>query len=237
VVNHFWDESHALSGRQQRFDIERRLAAASRRLGSPVFVLVVHRLHHETAAAIGARIFGERVLNDSDGSDPVLLVISIADHAAAIETGKGNAGIVPEIDARRITRSLSSDLSHGTLIQALRDAIAAIVDSAEATADRRRPLPPDEESPAERPLEPSARPVDAGLAEDGGVEKVSARSPGETGTPEPEDKPHARSRVPLAAIIAGLLLLALAIRRRRKLAATREDRRVPPPRPPGPRRK
>jgi TPM domain len=242
-VDHFWDESHHLSAPSQRADMERRLATAARHLGSPIYVLVVSRLHHETASALGARVFTERALEAGDGSNPVLLVISIADRAAAIETGKGNAGIVPEIDARRIIRSLSSDLSHGTLTQALPHAIAAIVDSADATAERRRPLPRNEDPPATLPFEPADPSHDGGELDDAGGEPVLARSPDQTDAEQSKGKPRGRSRVPIAAIIAGLLVLALAIRRRRNLAAAREaseaipHRRFPPTRPPGSGRK
>lgn len=223
-----WDDSHRLSSRQ-RMDLDRRLASAARRLGSPVFILVTNRLQRETAASLAARAFTERTLSGAGESNPVLLVVSVGDRAAAIETGKGNAGIVPEIDANQITKDLMHRLRHGDPSQALARAIEAIVVSAEATAVRRRPLPPDEEPPAPagpNPAAAGAREVDTA----GGVEIPDAGQGTAKVTPEhdPSETGRRRSRLPIAVGIAVLVLLALALRRRRQLTSPRPNPRVGP---------
>jgi uncharacterized membrane protein YgcG len=217
-----WDQSGRLSSRR-RADLESRLAAAERRLGSPIFVLVVDGLRNETAAALGARTFAGRRLGRDDRANPVLLVVAVRDRATAVETGKGNAGIVPEVDAQRITKSLETDLSAGALEQGLARAIDEIVSSAEATADRRRPSPAADDEPASAAdLE---GPTDAARSEpDGGVAAAA--------TDAKENKPRGRSRMPFAAAIAVLLLLALALRRRRAVTGTHEDPPRPDPRRP-----
>lgn len=229
-----WDESRQLSS-HERAVLESQLEKADHRVGSPVFLLLVGKLHHETAAAVGAHAFLTRSIASGNGSDPVLLVVSLGDRAAAIETGKGNAGIVPEIDAQRITKDLSTHLSTSRQVKALARAIAAIGESAEATSARRRPLPPDP-VPADAPREatvPDSELPD--LATDGGPR-------GDAGTPQIAEKPPAShpsgsgSKLPLAATIAGLLLLALAVRRRRQIASGRREPASGKPKPPAGRR-
>jgi hypothetical protein len=162
------------------------------------------------------------------GTDRILLLLSPRDHEAAIETGMGNAGLVPEIDARRIAARLVSRRTAGSTGHALLEAVAAIVDSVEATRERRTPLPAGDADVDPRAAahgnglpagpEPQAAPTamrDAGIA-----------GAGEAPTSIPT--PGGRSRLPLAATIAGLVLLALALRRRRQMAATRPS----PPRDP-----
>jgi uncharacterized membrane protein YgcG len=135
--------------------------------------------------------------------------VSLQDRRAAIETGKGAAGIVPEIDARAITTELARNLSPANLPEHLWRALDAIVGSARATRERRQPLVPDDE--------PAARPVDSGTATD-----AEAGAP----DPAPGEAPGAppgrtRSRLPIAAGIGVLVLLALALQRRRHFAASR----------------
>ena len=226
-----WDESRQLSS-HERADLDSQLKIADHRLGSPVFVLIVEKLHHDSAAALGARTFAERVLGGGTGSDPILLVVSLKDRVAAIETGKGNAGIIPEIDARRITKDLASRMSASSPAPLLQRALVAIVDSAEATAARRRPLPRD---PV--PLDP---PADIAAGQGPAVDAAVAGSdaPGDAGTPNASEKPlvapkpASGSKLPLAAAICGLLLLALSVRRRRQIAADRRDRSSTNPKPP-----
>jgi len=198
-------------------------------------LLLVGKLHHESAAVVGASAFVTRGVASGNGSDPVLLVVSLGDRAAAIETGKGNAGIVPEIDAQRITRDLSKHLSTGRPVKALARAIAAVGDSAEATTTRRRPLPPDPASadaPPEATVPGSDLPVGAA---DGGPR-------GDAGPPQTTQKPPvphpsgSGSRLPLAATIAGLLLLVLSVRRRRQIASGRREPASDKPKPPATRR-
>ena len=92
--------SSGLSRRDQA-SLRGALDRASRTLGSPVAIeLVAHlprpgpELDAATRAAFESHGFEART------GDPVVLLVSVRDRRAAIETGKGPAGIVPEIDAR-----------------------------------------------------------------------------------------------------------------------------------------
>lgn len=231
---HLWDEAHLLSSRE-RSDLERRLHEARTRLGSPVFVLITDRLRHETAAEMAERVFAGRVLGGGPQSNPVLLVVAIHNHAAAIATGKGNAGIVPEMDAARITGNLVSPNPHRTFKEKLARAVNAMIESAEATAARRRPLSAQDED-----LPPAdAQPAGAAAP----LPSLEAPPTGDPATPKPETdggtpptgpdraerdrvpKGTGPSRVPLAVGVAVLLVLGLALRRRRQIAATRPDLR------------
>lgn len=232
---YLWDESARLSAEHRR-DIERRLTAASRRLGSPVYVWVVDKLRHETAAAFATRTFAAHAFGSPPQSNPVLLVYSVRDQAAAIETGKGSAGIVPEIDARQITKRLISTepaaLSNPrALAKSLVLAIDAVVASAEATAARRQPLSADDETTAPASPLPSSSGLPA-ATETGfpsGTEPPDAGMGPGAATPTTETK-RGRSRLPIAAAIGALVLLVLALRRRRMAITEAKDRpRTPPP--------
>ena len=238
---HLWDQAGALSARV-RADLERRLTTAGRRLRSPVFVLVITRLAHETAAGLADRVFAERALGGDPKSNPVLLLIAIRERAAAIATGKGNAGIVPEVDAARIRRGLSAGQARGALGAAVARAIDEIVVSAEATAARRQPLvvpdedlpPPDSvTSPPPPPSHetPPENTVPSGTSALGGTDGGIAQGTGARLAPDAgPTKSSGRSQIPLAVAVGVLVLLALALRRRHQIAATRRAQ-APHPRP------
>jgi hypothetical protein len=229
---HLWDEAGALSARV-RADLERRLTTAGRRLRSPVFVVVIARLAHETAAGMADRVFAERALGGDPKSNPVLLLISIRERVSAVATGKGNAGIVPEMDAGRIQRRLSAGQARGALGAAVARAIDEIVVSAEATAARRQPLvvpdedlpPPDSVTPPPPPPSRETSPdntVASGTSAlgstDGGITQgTGARPASDAGS----RKSSGRSQIPVAVAVGVLVLLALALRRRHQIAATR----------------
>jgi TPM domain len=207
-----------LSGRDQA-SVRRALDRASRTLGSPVAIeLVAHlpspgpELDAATRAAFEGHGFGARA------GDPVVLLVSVHDRRAAIETGKGPAGIVPEIDARTITAELARGLTRTNLADHLDHAVVAIVRSAEATHERRRPLARDEPPRAVPPLADGARgPVPAPTADD-----APEGSGAEPRTPTPGTPAVGRrSRLPVATAIGILVLLALGLQKRRQLAAAR----------------
>ena len=208
------DPDHLLAP-SERGSLERSLRGEAVASGSPLSILVVARLRHETADELARRTFISEGL-DAPGPPRVLLVVAARERRAAIETGQGVAGIVPEIDARRIVGRLQSSLGHHRLAAALDEAVAAIAASARATAERRRPAPPDpqEAHPAAAPGSPAG---------------VTDRAPQANETePKPEATPAAgspagsgRSLMPAGYVLAGLIVLALALRRRRRNA---EDR-------------
>jgi hypothetical protein len=124
---------------------------------------------------------------------------------AALETGKGEAGIVPEIDARRITadlvRTLGRHTSTTTLANALGEAADRIAESVLATRERRRPLPDPHASEGDEAPAPSPnrdRPI-------------SVRG----GATAPAAPPH-RSLMPGAYALAILVVVGLALRQRRR---------------------
>lgn len=236
------DDGHLLTGRQ-RAALGRSLRDKAVECGSPLSILLVPRLpRREALDDLARRTFiSERL--DAPGPPRVLLVVAVHERQAAIETGQGPAGIVPEIDARRITDRLESALAHrGLGGVALDDAVAAIAASARATAERRRP------SPAE-PLPPEARPSSAQVDPAGVIEQGADASEGRTsleGSPAKASgtaqKPATsgatsgdRSLMPAAYVLAAFIVVGLALRRRRRLA---EDRVTPPrrPEPPGAKR-
>jgi uncharacterized membrane protein YgcG len=199
----------SLSHRNQA-RLREELERATRALGSPVAIELVPHLP-------GSRAGQDRVARDAfdahgfdiGRSDPVLLVVSLDDRRAAIETGKGAAGIVPEIDARAITTELARNLSPANLPEHLWRALDAIVASARATRERRQPLVQDDE-PARAPV--------SGTATDGEAVAPAGALPGEE---PPAPAARTRSRLPIAAAVGVLVLLALALQRRRHFAATR----------------
>jgi hypothetical protein len=201
----------SLSHRDQS-RLRQELERAARALGSPVAIeLVAHLPVGRAGQDRVARDAFDAHGFDISRSDPVLLLVSLRDRRAAIETGKGAAGIVPEIDARAITSELGRNLSPANLPEHLWRALDAIVASGRATRERRQPLVPDDEP---------ARPVDSGTGTDGDGE-----APGGPAGP-PDEAPGAppgrtRSRLPIAAAVGVLVLLALALQRRRHFAASR----------------
>ena len=211
----------------QRVALERSLRAQAATSGSPLAILLVrHLARHDSIASLARRTFAGRGL-DAAGPPRVLLVVAVDERRAAIETGQGPAGIVPEVDGRRIVADLESGLARRRLAPALGDAAAAIAASARATAERRRPLPPDplEPRPPASPVAPvdltSSAPPATGTRPDGAP--GPAPQPGEAG---------GRSLVPTAALVSAGVVLGLALRRRRRLAEERAAQ--PPPRPPEP---
>jgi hypothetical protein len=197
-----------LSHRNQAH-VREELERASRALGSPVAIeLVAHLPNSRAGQDRVARDAFDAHGFDISRSDPVLLVVSLQDRRAAIETGKGAAGIVPEIDARAITTELVRNLSPANLPEHLWRALDAIVASARATRERRQPLVLDDEP---------ARPADSGTATDGS-DAAPTGPPGEAPGAPPG---RTRSRLPIAAAVGVLVLLALALQRRRQFAATR----------------
>lgn len=228
-----WDGQHLLSS-PARETLERQLAAAADRAGVPFFVLVTDRLHGEPVADLAARIYAEKQLGVDPSRNVVLLVVAVTSGAAAIETGKGSAGIVPELDARRIVKELTANLSSHHPERALGQAVPALAAAARATAARRTPLPrppPDPEPPVDAAPAESDQRADAtaaGSPEDAESSSAVGEAPADAGPPgvttaEP-GHPARRSRVPLAAAIGVLVLVGLGLRRRRQITATRLEK-------------
>jgi len=220
------DQAHLLTG-QERTALERLLRAKVVESGALLAVLVVpHLPQHQTVEDLAARTFvtsfAASAPRPETGSPPrVLLVVSMKERRAAIETGQGPAGIVPEIDAGAIIRRLDAAVAHQRPGAALGDAIAAIAASARATAERRRPLPPEPEE-ARPPAAAVPAPVKDPAAEETATEPEEPRPPAVDPRP---GRPRGRSVMPAAYVLAGLIVLGLAIRRRRR----QSDERVTPP--------
>lgn len=224
-----WDARHRLPS-AARDDLERQLTAAERTAGVPLFLVVTDRVQGEPIAAWAARTFAERALGDDPGRNAVLLAVALDGGAAAVETGKGNAGIVPEIDARRIVKELSARLSARNPERAIATAVSQLAASSRATAARRTPLPvPTREERDEAPVaeaREAGSSLDAAVA-DGAVASgagVSSKA-GDGGVASSEEDPAARrrgrSRLPMAIGLGVLVLVGLALRRRRQVAASR----------------
>jgi MYXO-CTERM domain-containing protein len=218
-----WDESGVLRA-TERSGLARRLRAEAAKTGADVSIVLVQRLpKHEAIGELARRTFLERHL-DASGPPQVLLVVAKHERRAALETGLGPAGIVPEIDARQITRHLAAALESGPVRQALEEAVVAIANSVQATQDRRRPAPAD--------------PLDAPPAEPAPTRP--RQTAGDVMLPQPSDEasaedkpapppPHGRSLLPTAAMLSALVVLGLALRRRRR--ATLEHQAAKPGRP------
>jgi hypothetical protein len=208
--------SSGLSRRDQA-SLRGALDRASRTLGSPVAIeLVAHlprpgpELDAATRAAFESHGFEART------GDPVVLLVSVRDRRAAIETGKGPAGIVPEIDARAITAELARGLTRTNLADHLDHAVVAIVRSAEATHERRRPLARDEPPPRAGPV--------ADVTGTRGPTPATTETPAVGGAPDgPAGTLRHRSRLPVATAIGILVLLALGLQKRRQLASARAE--------------
>jgi len=232
------DPSHLLTARQ-RMALERLLRAKTIESGSVLSILLVpHLTRHETIEELAQRAFAADSAARAEPTAPaerarVLLVVSTRERRAAIETGQGPAGIVPEIDARSIIQRLAGALAHHELDNVLEEAVGAIAASARATAERRRPLPPE---PVE--VRPAALPVPPADQAEPGPDEGEPR-PQPDGAPPPAapsaQKPGGRrSLMPGAYVLAAFVVIGLAIRRRRRVT---EDRVTPPPGPAGPRPK
>jgi uncharacterized membrane protein YgcG len=206
----------------ERAVIERRLEDAAVALGRPVLVRLVPRLGRAGAADLAAATFNDATAGGGAAPSPVVLVVSFAERAAAIETGDKVAGIVPEVDARRIASALGARIAHQPAA-ALDEAISAIVRSAAETAARRRPAPVEQE--------PEPRAVPAAGPEEQHSEPSDGTGAGARVPPAPR-----RSRLPLAAAVALLVVLGLAFRRRRRIARERADEQARDPTGPTPTR-
>ncbi|MEP6654948.1 MAG: TPM domain-containing protein [Myxococcales bacterium] len=218
---HLWDHSHLLST-SDRLQLDQRLNGAERRLGSPLYLVIVAKLRNETAAQMAERTLRALVEVDARhhngiGLNPLLLLVSIEDRAAAIATGKGNAGLVPEVDAAIITsrlmagrpRSSDGGIDH-RWTAAIAGAIDAIVTSAEATAARRRPLPADDDDTA-----------------GSSTTDVTSPPPADVENSHPPSHSGSHIRMGIATALAAVVLMGLALRRRRNLVAARPM--IPPP--------
>jgi MYXO-CTERM domain-containing protein len=218
-----WDEGGVL-GRRERAALERTLRSAGAKTGSPVSILLMDRLpRHESIEAVAREAFGARAL-DAAGPPQILLAVAKRERQAAIETGRGPAGIVPEIDARQITRRLAGRLGGAALGASLEQAVSAIVGSTLATLDRRRPSPPD---PLDDPLPAvAAAPATNKTPTPSPAPEDSEANSDPTPT-SPSPPPPGRSRVPAAAMVAALVVLGLALRRRRKTALENAEKAEP----------
>lgn len=214
-VGSFVDESGLLGRGAGLATLRERVVRAATRGELPIAIVVVGHpgsSRQADAASLEASArarFAEEGLSEGT-SDAVLLLVAPRAGQAVLETGKGEAGIVPEIDARRITADLKRRLgrraSPTTLGGALADAADHIADSALATRERRRPLAdphPNAMEGAEVPA-PSFKPD--------GPAPVA---------PDAKSAPAARHRsvMPGAYALAILVTLGLALRQRRRSGA------------------
>ena len=188
-----------------------RVIGAATRAGLPIAIVLVgtagssRQIDPASLEQTARTRFAEQGLADG-ADDAVLLLVAPRAAQSVLETGKGEAGIVPEIDARRITadlrRALRPRLSATALAGALAKTVDQIADSALETRERRRPLsapPPDERAEASAPSsrhEGPRAPV--------GTRKEEAKSP------------PRRSLVPGAYALAIFVMLGLALRQRRR---------------------
>lgn len=240
-----WDEEGTLSGTTAGTRLRVRLRDAARRAGVPIAILVVGRraATREPLDEMARRTFAERRLAAGTGTpDAVLLVAAPALRRSVIETGKGDAGIVPEIDARDITAELQRRFSRSStataVAQALSDAADGIATSILATGERRRPLAEDERADGAAVPGASRRlAVDPGVAATPGEGRVPGGGPlnqsadpstnapagGLPGAPGPR-----RPMLPVAAGLAIMLVLALGLRQRRRGHDDGQGKNEPP---------
>jgi hypothetical protein len=225
-----WDDGAMLPARA-RVELEARLRAAARQTGIPITILVVAKLPGGPSIADVARSeFDARGLG-TRAADAVLLAIAPRERRAAIETGKGPAGIIPEIDAEAIIARLRATVRSPLPIRELDAAIDRIVASVTATIERRRPLP-HEPTPAQAvppaALLPSGTPPGSDEDQGGGDGSPAsgATRPGATGTGTSPSR--GRSLLPTAVAVSGLLLVGLALRQRRRSGAAERDDPEPP---------
>ena len=209
------DDSGLLNRGPAAETLRARVAGAAMRAGLPIAIVLVgatDSAREIAPASLGdaARAhFAEQGLSEGT-NDAVLLLVAPRAGQAVIETGKGEAGIVPEIDARRITAALTRTLGHHasttTVGRALAEAADRIADSVLATRDRRRPL---------------AEPAGAAVAVAVDDEQVLAPSPARdhdtrTAGGEPSATSRHRSLMPGAYALAIFVVLGLALRQRRR---------------------
>lgn len=189
------DEARSLKP-AERVTLETRLAEAQAAIDSPVIVHIVKDVGGGGVASEALRRFNERKLADL-GKNPVLLLFATNRRTGALETGKGLAGIVPEVEARALLRRLETRWTQRGPLAALDRAVDDIVESAQETAARRQPLPASD-----------------GPADSGGAAPAmpAAEAPAEV----------RRSKLPLAILAAVAILLALGLRRRAQLKAAAE---------------
>ena len=224
------DDGHLLTGRQ-RATLEQLVRAKSVECGSPLSVRLLRRLPpHQAIGELARQAFVSDGL-DAPGPPRVLLAVAWHEHQAAIETGQGPAGIVPEIDARRITDRLDGALIQRGLGAALEEAVAAIAASARATAERRRPSPPE-------PPEAVAPPLPSSPAGPGPAGRETRPNPDHapgvpSDTPPKPGTSREGSLMPAAYLLAAFIVLGLALRRRRRLAEDRATGPQGPARPGG----
>jgi hypothetical protein len=240
-VSRVWDEGRQLPP-PARARLERHLAAAERTSGVPIYLLVTDRVYGHSAPEVAATAFAAHGLGREPARNAVLLAVAVRSGDAAIETGKGNAGIVPEVDARRIAGQLKRQLPSAHPERAIEQAITAVEASARATAARRTPLPPDplagatdDEPPpsagddADRRgrgevVRDAGRPADGPNAERADASVVNGVLPG---VPASNGR---RSRLPLAIAVAVVVMLGLALRRRKQLTSSRAPKEDDRPR-------
>jgi uncharacterized membrane protein YgcG len=224
---HLWDDGAALAPRA-RGDLEERLRSARRQTAIPISILVVAKLRHgESMGDFARRAFEDRGLGSESG-DAVLLVVAPHDRQAAIETGKGPAGIVPEIDADAITAPLRLRARSSLLAPALGTAIDRIVLSVTATAERRQPLPPEPGRTGEPARGVGGPPGGPGPDRNAGAAPAAADLVDAPAAPAPPSR--GRSMLPTAVAASGLLVVALALRQRRKATSERDtSSKAPPP--------
>lgn len=224
-----WGDLELLSSSERR-DVQRALDDATRLVGSQVAVLLVDRVPRRTLSTLAEETFTRREMAEK-GADAILLVVAVHDRKAVIETDKGPAALVPEIDARGIVARLTHELSRSNLAGRLSMACRAIVASARATRQRRRPLPPDE--PAPRAAADGA--ADTGAHPEAPAVVIPTAASGEE--PPASDapvSPRSRSRLPLAIAASVLFLVSLGLYKRRQMSSLRKPP-LPPPREASPR--
>ena len=207
------DETGLLGHGPSTAALRDRVARASARAGLPIAIAIVRGTtsSHDDSGRLeeAARVrFTEAGFDAgfrAGTGDAVLLLVAPRAGRAVLETGKGEAGIVPEIDARRITadlvRALGRHASAATLAPALAEAAERIADSALATRERRRPLPDPRASESDEIAAPSPR-----------GDRPTAPKAGGTAPAAP---PH-RSVMPGAYALAILVVVGLALRQRRR---------------------
>jgi len=220
------DDRGLLGGGPNAASLHDRVAGAAARAGMPIVVVIVGGAPSARGAGMAnleeaARLrFAEEKLSE-EASDAVLLLVAPRAGRAVLETGKGEAGIVPQIDGRRITadlaRALDRHASTTKLARALAEAVDRIADSALATRDRRRPLAEPrvgerDEIPA--PLSSGHQRPSAGTSHD------------QSATAQPR-----RSRMPVAYGLAIVLMLGVALRQRRRFGSGSAHRHQATPRP------
>ena len=216
AAGRLWDEAGLLGHGREAAHLRDRLDTAARRAGLPIAVALVASGaaaaspdDTEGLANAARDLVAERALSDG-GADAVLLMVALHPARAVLETGKGEAGIVPEIDARPILadlrRALGGAPSPSLRARALGEAADRLATSALATRERRRPL--EREDPVDDRAAQAASSATTTTAATGvGPDALPADAAGA--------RPH-RSLLPAAYGLAAFVLLGLALRQRRR---------------------